>query len=147
LGQSAPHLEQRNQELDVIEEISHIPERFVLVVDDNLIGISPVHLSRAKELFRAMIDARLGKKWIAQVTLNMGDDDELLALAAKAGCIGVFIGFESPTGEGLAEVGKKFNVIKGRDIRASVGRIRRHGILVVGSFIIGLDADAQGIGR
>jgi len=132
---------------DVIEEIKRIPERFVLLVDDNLIGISHIHVARAKELFRAMIAARIDKKWICQVTVNMGDDDELLTLAAKAGCVGVFIGFESPTAEGLAEVGKKFNVFKGRDMRASVKRIRRHGILVVGSFILGLDSDTPGIGR
>ena len=73
----------------------------------------------------------------------MADDEELLALAAKAGCSGVFIGFESPTAEGLQEVGKKFNLRGGRDLRASVRRIQRHGILVVGSFIIGLDTDER----
>lgn len=132
---------------DVIQEMRLIPEHLVLVVDDNLIGISPAHFARAKELFRAMIDAKLRKKWIAQVTVNMSDDEELLALAAEAGCVGVFIGFESATVEGLAEVGKKFNVVKGRDMRHSVKRIRQHGILVVGSFIIGLDTDGQGVGR
>ncbi|HEY5911173.1 MAG TPA: hypothetical protein VJA21_11275, partial [Verrucomicrobiae bacterium] len=59
----------------------------------------------------------------------------------------VFIGFESPTLEGLRELGKKFNLVKGRDFRASVRRIQRHKILVVGSFIIGLDIDEPGIGR
>ena len=132
---------------EVIEEFKRISERFMLVVDDNLIGISPAHFARAKDLFRAMIDARLHKKWIAQVTVNFADDEELLALAARAGCVGVFIGFESLAPEGLAEIGKKFNVIKGRDMRASVQRIQRHGILVVGSFILGLDADTPGIGR
>lgn len=132
---------------DVVEEIKRIPERFMLVVDDNLIGISPAHFARAKELFRAMIRAGLNKKWIAQVTVNMGDDEELLSLAASAGCVGVFIGFESPTPEGLAEVGKKFNLVKGRDMRASVRRIQRHGILAMGSFILGLDTDSEGVGR
>jgi len=132
---------------DVIAEMRLIREKLVLVVDDNLIGISTLHLKRAKDLFRAMIDAHLGKKWIAQVTINMADDEELLTLAARAGCVGVFIGFESPTPEGLAEVGKKFNIIKGRDPRAAVKCIQRHGILVVGSFIIGLDSDGRGIGR
>jgi len=37
--------------------------------------------------------------------------------------------------------------MKGRDLRASVHHIQRHGILVVGSFIIGLDVDEPGIGR
>jgi radical SAM superfamily enzyme YgiQ (UPF0313 family) len=132
---------------NVIEELRTIREKWVLVVDDNLIGTSSSHIRRAKDLFRAMIAADLGKHWIAQVTINVADDEELLALAARAGCHGVFIGFESPTAQGLAEVGKKFNLLKGRNFRQSVRRIQRHNILVVGSFIIGLDSDEQGIGR
>ena len=65
----------------------------------------------------------------------------------RPGCRGVFIGFESPTPEGLRELGKKFNLLKGRDFRASVRRIQRHHIMVVGSFIIGLDVDEPGIGK
>lgn len=132
---------------DVVREFQLIREKHVLVVDDNLIGIRPDHVDRSKDLFRALAKANLGKKWIAQVTINFADDEELLALAAKAGCRGVFVGFESTMPEGLAEIGKKFNVHKGRDFRASVRRIQRHGILVVGSFIIGLDVDRPGIGR
>jgi radical SAM superfamily enzyme YgiQ (UPF0313 family) len=94
-----------------------------------------------------MAQANLQKEWVAQATINFADDEELLALAAKAGCRGVFIGFESPAPEGLLELGKKFNLLKGRDFRASVKRIQRHNILVVGSFIIGLDIDEPGIGK
>ena len=132
---------------DVVREFQSIPEKRVLVVDDNLIGTRPEHVARAKELFRALAGANLHKQWIAQATVNFADDEELLALAAKAGCRGVFIGFESPTPEGLRELGKKFNLVKGRDFRASVERIQRHKILVVGSFIIGLDIDEPGIGK
>ena len=131
----------------VVQEMQSIREKWVLVVDDNLIGTSPTHGARAKELFRAMIRARLRKRWVGQVTINMADDEELLSLAAEAGCMGVFIGFESPTPEGLAEVGKKFNTHKGRDLARSVRRIQRHGIMVVGAFILGLDVDEPGIGR
>ena len=131
---------------NVIDELRTVREKWVLVVDDNLIGTNRAHIARAKDLFRAMIQADLGKKWIAQATINIADDEELLALAARAGCRGVFIGFESPTPEGLAEVGKKFNCMNGRDFKESVRRIRRHGMLVVGSFIIGLDSDEAGIG-
>jgi len=132
---------------DVVREFQLIREKHVLVVDDNLIGTRPEHIARAKDLFRAMAQANLRKEWVAQATVNFGDDEELLALAAKAGCGGVFIGFESPTREGLLELGKKFNLLKGRDFRASVRRIQRHDILVVGSFIIGLDTDRPGIGK
>ena len=132
---------------DVVREFQSIREKYVLVVDDNLIGTRPEHIARAKEMFRALAQAKTHHQWVAQATINFADDEELLALAAKAGCRGVFIGFESPTAEGLQEIGKKFNILKGRDFRASVRRIQRHNILVVGSFIIGLDVDEPGIGR
>jgi radical SAM superfamily enzyme YgiQ (UPF0313 family) len=132
---------------DVVREFQLVRERHVLVVDDNLIGTRPEHIARAKDLFRAMAQANLGKEWVAQATINFADDEELLALAAKAGCRGVFIGFETPALEGLLELGKKFNLLKGRDFRGSVRRIQGHHILVAGSFIIGLDIDEPGIGK
>ena len=132
---------------DVVREFQLIPEKHVLVVGDNLIGTRHEHIERAKELFRAMARADLRKQWVAQASINFADDEEVLALAAKAGCIGVFIGFETPSLEGLRILGKKINLLKGRDFRASVLRIQRHGILVAGSFIIGLDVDEPGIGK
>jgi radical SAM superfamily enzyme YgiQ (UPF0313 family) len=132
---------------DVVREFQSIREKYVLVVDDNLIGTRHEHIVRAKDLFRAMAQANLRKEWVAQATINFADDEELLALAAKAGCSGIFIGFETPALEGLLELGKKFNLLKGRDIRASVRRIQRHHILVAGSFIMGLDIDEPGIGK
>jgi radical SAM superfamily enzyme YgiQ (UPF0313 family) len=132
---------------DVVREFQLVREKHVLVVDDNLIGTRPEHIARAKHLFRAMAQANLRKEWVAQATINFADDEELLALAAKAGCGGVFIGFESPAPEGLLQLGKKFNLLKGRDFRASVRRIQRHKILVAGSFIIGSDIDKPGIGK
>ena len=132
---------------DVVREFQAIREKRILVVDDNLVGTRSDHIARAKDLFRALAQANLRKEWIAQATINFADDEELLALAAKAGCKGVFIGFETPSREGLEELGKKYNLLKGREFRASVRRIQRHNILVAGSFIIGLDMDQPGIGR
>ena len=132
---------------DVVEEFKLIPEKRILVVDDNLIGISRRHIERAKNLFRGMIQADLKKEWVAQASINFADDEELLDLAAKAGCRGVFIGFETPSAQGLKELGKKYNISENRDLSSSVKRIQRHHILVVGSFIIGLDIDKPGIGK
>jgi radical SAM superfamily enzyme YgiQ (UPF0313 family) len=131
---------------DVVEEFKTIPENRVLIVDDNLIGRRPEHIQRAKDLFRALAEADTGKSWIGQTTVNFADDEELLTLAAKAGCVGLFIGFESVVPEGLAELGKKSAMLTGRNIRASVERIQRHNILVAGSFIMGLDSDHPGVG-
>jgi len=131
---------------EVVEEFKSIPESRVLIVDDNLIGRKPQHIERAKELFRALAKADTGKCWIGQTTINIADDEELVHLAAKAGCVGLFIGFESVTPEGLPELGKKSAMLSGRNIPASVERIRRHNILVVGSFIMGLSSDRPGVG-
>jgi radical SAM superfamily enzyme YgiQ (UPF0313 family) len=132
---------------DVVHEFKAIREKRVLLVDDNLIGTRSDHIDRAKDMFRAMVRENLKKEWIAQVSINFADDQELLSLAAKAGCRGVFIGFETPSPDGLREVGKKFNLLRDRDFRASVKRIQRHKILVAGSFIMGLDVDEPGIGK
>jgi radical SAM superfamily enzyme YgiQ (UPF0313 family) len=131
----------------VVAELRQIREPRMLFVDDNLIGTRKDHIVRSKELFRAMIAAGETRPWICQATINFADDDELLDLAARAGCEGVLVGFESPTLDGLKAVHKKFNVHGGRDLRASVQRIQRHRILVLGSFIIGLDTDRRGIGK
>jgi radical SAM superfamily enzyme YgiQ (UPF0313 family) len=131
----------------VIEEFKHIREKQVLIVDDNLIGIGAEDISFCKELFRAMIAAKIRKKWVAQVTINMADHEELLHLASEAGCIGIQIGFESPSREGLLEIDKGYYARPGRDFKQSVRRIQRHGILVGGGFMIGLDVHDRGIGR
>ena len=132
---------------DVVREFQSIREKHVLVVDDNLVGTRPEHVARAKDLFRAMAQANLRKEWIAQAAINFADDEELLVLAAKAGCRGVFIGFESPTPEELLTLGSKFDLLKSRNFRAAVRRIQRHHILIAGSFIMGLDIDEPGIGK
>jgi len=132
---------------NIIAEYRMIREKLVLIVDDNFIGTRKEHISRTKDLLRAIIASGIRKKWIAQVTLNFGDDEELLSLASKAGCIGVFVGFETISTEGLKEIHKPFNIRKLKGIKTVVKRIHRYGISIVGSFIIGLDIDKEHIGK
>lgn len=131
----------------VIEEFKMIRESRVLIVDDNLIGTTNCQITYAKDLFRAMIAANLRKKWIGQATINMGDDEELVRLAASSGCFGLLIGFESATTAGLAELNKNFNAREPCVVSRSIRRLQRHGIAVYGTFILGLDVDQKGIGR
>ncbi|MFX0200503.1 MAG: B12-binding domain-containing radical SAM protein [Candidatus Hodarchaeota archaeon] len=122
---------------DVTREVETLRGKLIFFVDDNIVGIP----KRAKELFKALIPYK--KKWIGQASLNIARDIELLKLAAKSGCIGLFIGFESLSQESLRAVGKSFNVVKryGEEIK----KIRNHGIAIHGAFIFGLDHDEESV--
>ena len=125
----------------VVDEVASIEQRDIIFVDDDLNGFSRNATKRCLDLFRAMADARLDKRWITQVTINFGDDDELPASARAAGCAGVFIGLESTDRKSLAFV-RKDGTSQRRGVdyyRENLARIHRHGIGVVGSFILGID--------
>ena len=66
-----------------------IRSSFFVFWDDNLFADKEY----AKALLRAIIP--LKRKWAAQVALKECTDDELLALARKAGCMYLFLGLES----------------------------------------------------
>ena len=103
---------------DVLSELRGIG-RDIVFVDDNIIA-DPC---RAKSLFRALIPMR--RRWVSQSSLLIADDNELLDLAAKSGCQGLFIGVETLSAENLDGVGKSFNDSKGYVER--IGRIRGKG--------------------
>ena len=127
---------------EVVAEIAAIPQTDIIFVDDDLNGFSRKARQRCVDLFHAMADAGLRKQWITQLTINFGDDDELPALARAAGCAGVFIGLESTDTKSLALI-RKDGTSQRRGVdyyRENVARIRKHGIGVVGSFILGIDS-------
>src|SRR5437762_5504593 len=51
---------------DVVAEIAAVEERDIIFVDDDLNGFSRQARQRTIDLFRAMADARLDKRWITQ---------------------------------------------------------------------------------
>ncbi len=120
---------------EVLDEIATIPNRYFLFVDDNLIGYSKRAEKRALELFQGMVKRKLAKRWIAQVTVDIGTKPELLRWAAKSGCIFLFIGLEYTDKEQLQEINKHFAAkINYPD---ALKQINRHGIGVLGAFMYG----------
>jgi radical SAM superfamily enzyme YgiQ (UPF0313 family) len=117
---------------DVVEELRGVPREFIFV-DDNLTR-SPEY---ARALFTAMLPLR--KRWVAQCSIELADDAELLRLAHAAGCRGLFIGIETANAENLAAVGKQFN--QSQRYAESLRRIRRQGIGIVAGMMVGLDRD------
>ncbi len=118
---------------EVVEEIRSLGRpRYIFFVDNNIVG----SLSRAKELFEALIP--LGIRWTAQASITMSNDEELLRLARRSGCIGVLIGLETLKKGLLRKIGKPVDPALYKE---QIERIRRHGILVQGEFIFGFDED------
>jgi radical SAM superfamily enzyme YgiQ (UPF0313 family) len=125
---------------EVLDELQTLQGDYVIFLDDNLIGYSPESRNRAAELFKGMVQKRLRKKWCMQTSINVADEDDLIRLAGQAGCLFAFIGFEAIR-EGILK-----GMRKGVNLRTGIGNYRKvvrcfhkHGIAVLGAFIVGND--------
>jgi radical SAM superfamily enzyme YgiQ (UPF0313 family) len=131
---------------EVLDELASIRNRLIFFVDDNLIGYGKRARERSKMLFEGMIRQRMKKLWWTQCSINIADDEEVLRLAARAGCRLIFIGFESAMEDavqGLTKNRKAKEVLE--TYRRAVDTVHRHGIAVLGSFIFGLDEEGPSV--
>ena len=118
---------------DVVADLKQMDARRVIFLDLNLISDIPY----AKELFTALIPLKI--RWGGLATTTIAWDDELLDLAARSGCRGLLIGFESVNQASLKEAKKAFNMR--HDYRDVARRIHARGIAIMGCFVFGLDQD------
>jgi len=117
--------------------------RGVFFVDDNFIGNKRF---LREDLLPALIRWRRTHPGIplnTEVSMNLADDPELMALMVEAGFDTVFVGLETPDEAGLAECSKKQN--QGRRLVADIKRMQRAGLQVQGGFIVGFDSDGPSI--
>jgi radical SAM superfamily enzyme YgiQ (UPF0313 family) len=121
----------------VVDEVKALATKFVTFVDDNIAGSYPY----AKELFAGLTPLNI--KWICQAPISIGKDLGFLKLMHKAGCRGVFVGFESIMPDCLKEVGKSVNVVD--KFGDYIKRIHDSGISIEGAFIFGFDHDDKGV--
>jgi len=120
----------------VLEELKSMG-RYILFMDDNL----TLNREYAKELFTQMIPMK--KKWFSQCGVGIADDDELLYLAAKSGCRGLFIGFESLSQQSLSTWKKHCN--RKRDYLEVVRKLHKKGIAICAAFVFGCDEDNRDV--
>ena len=128
---------------DVLKELEKIKGKYITFIDDNLIGHSQESRNRAIELFEGMIGLGLHKKWWMQSSINAADDEHVIKLAAHAGCMYVFIGFETINKLTLKDMKKGINLKIGvENYKRVVDRFHKYGIGVLGSFVIGNDYES-----
>lgn len=123
-----------------IKEINDSPSTYkkkkaIFFADDNIIA----NKTFARELFVALKECNIN--WMCQASINISQEDDLLALMRASGCGAIFIGFESLSQENLSSMNKGVN--KKFEFGAAIKKIQSHGILVHSSFIVGYDDDSQ----
>jgi radical SAM superfamily enzyme YgiQ (UPF0313 family) len=126
---------------EVIKELKTINKKRVFFVDDNIFGYTKKSREHAKELLTAMIRENIKVSWYSQTDMSIGEDRELLKLAAQSGCRMLLIGFESEKDHELKKMRKKINIGLSMQYRKHLRNINREGIMVMGTFIFGLDSD------
>jgi radical SAM superfamily enzyme YgiQ (UPF0313 family) len=115
----------------------------VFIVDDNFIG--------NKRNVRTLLphlgewSRRHGRpfSFATEASINLADDDELLASMREAGFRRVFIGIESPDEGSLKEAQKSQNTK--RDLLDGIRKVQAYGMEVMGGFIVGFDNDPDNI--
>jgi radical SAM superfamily enzyme YgiQ (UPF0313 family) len=128
--------DQVGRELDALRALG---ARNLFFVDDNLIGNKPV--ARGLLRYLAEYQAAHGRcfNFGTEVSLNLAQDPELLALFREAGFTWVFTGIESSDPETLKATRKAQNTHE--DSLVSVRKLYAHGIDVLAGFIVGFDRD------
>src|SRR5580700_4565721 len=111
----------------------------VFFIDDNF----AINLRRTKSLLREIIARDAQVPWIAQISMNLLRDEELVSLIAQSGGIWIFMGSESIDPENLKSVAKDFN--KPAEYAAVLERLARHNLYAITSFIFGMDGDRPGV--
>ena len=94
-----------------------------------------------RELWAAL--KPLNIKWGCQSTLFLGDDEEMVKLAADSGCVSVFVGMESLDEESLDETNKPFNRV--HKFSQEIKMFHDHGILVNPGIVFGFDNDDESV--
>ena len=123
----------------VLSELEGMRKRgsYAFFVDDNIV----VDRTYSLKLFRGM--KGMGLRWLSHASLDLAEDPELLKAAGEAGCIGMFVGFETLDEDALRTMGKKTNRVA--DYVASAKAFRDQGIGILGSFVLGWDGDGPDV--
>lgn len=118
---------------EVAADIRQHWSRRIMFVDLNLISDTDY----ATRLFEALIPLKV--HWFGLTTTLLNRDKELLRLAARSGCTGLLMGFESIRGDNQRLMKKGFNTPE--EYRLIVEELHRHRITLMACFTFGLDHD------
>ena len=116
--------------------------RPILFTDENVFTDREWALS----LFKGMAERGFHRPYAVQASLDIAQDDPVLAALKRSGCMTVLIGFESVCEESLRMMRKGVNLRIGvAGYRETIARLHDHGLAASGTFIFGYDGDGPDI--
>lgn len=122
---------------DIKQHVQGSWNRHIMFVDLNLISDTEY----AARLFEAMIPLKVS--WFGLTTTLLNHDKALLKLAARSGCSGLLMGFESISRDNQKLMKKGFNTPD--EYRAIVDELHQHKITLMACFTFGLDNDTPDV--
>ncbi len=124
---------------DALAEIARLPGRHLYFLDDHLLG--------DRRFARALFEGMRGMKRLFQgaATVDSVLRDDLIERAADAGLRSLFVGFETLSAGNLSRANKRQNL--GRDYTEVTERLHALGIMINGSFVLGMDDDDEDVFR
>jgi radical SAM superfamily enzyme YgiQ (UPF0313 family) len=108
-------------------------------VDDNFIGNKKAVKAFLPSLIAWQKEHDYPFVFSTEASINLADDNALLALMREAGFFVVFVGIESPDGDTLVAMQKKQNAR--RSLTKSIHKIYDAGMFVIAGFIVGFDTE------
>jgi radical SAM superfamily enzyme YgiQ (UPF0313 family) len=114
----------------------------VFIVDDNFIGNKKNVRAFLPELAKWQVENGHPFSFLTEASINLAEDDALLADMQRAGFRRVFLGIETPDEASLKEAQKGQN--RGNMVE-SVKKIQGYGMEVMAGFIVGFDNDPNDI--
>jgi radical SAM superfamily enzyme YgiQ (UPF0313 family) len=117
----------------------------VFLCDDNFIGSKKYVLNLLQEMSPWLKSRGEPFCFMTQASLNLGQDVDLIDLMTDANVGTVFIGIESPDEKAL-HISHKYPNLH-NPLVESVNNLKHNGMIVIGSFILGLDGETKGTGQ
>jgi radical SAM superfamily enzyme YgiQ (UPF0313 family) len=121
---------------EVIRDIKHIKSlgfKKFLLLDDNILSDRVYMINLCQEI------KKLNMKWLSQCSIKIGEDDELLKIAAESGCIALSFGLESLSKESLNAMQKGW--ADPNEYERLLKNIRNYGIDLSTEMVVGADGD------
>jgi len=123
---------------NVIHDLIEADARKVFFVDDNIMG-DPNY---SRELMTQLIPLKI--KWVSQSTLKViQKNPDLLILAKKSGCQGLYFGLETISDTSIRILKK--NIREKQMISDTLEKVRDSGLFIYTSIIFGFDEDTESV--